>query len=133
MSEPPVTPSYGELAALVVAQAGVIETLRGEVAELRTEVAVFDLAAVAIARLAWRDSPLENWHAAADSRISDAELMRATVNVTRRVRGLLDVGSIVRPAGTPGPARRAARTSRRWLPSLEWEPTRAHSTPLRSC
>ena len=39
MSGPPVAPSYGELAALVVAQAGVIETLRGEVAELRTEVA----------------------------------------------------------------------------------------------
>ena len=39
MSGPPVAPSYGELAALVVAQAGVIETLRGEVAELRVEVA----------------------------------------------------------------------------------------------
>ncbi len=39
MSEPPVAPSYGELAALVVAQAGVIEELRGEVAKLRIEVA----------------------------------------------------------------------------------------------
>ena len=39
MSEPPATPSYGELAALVVAQAGVIESLRVEVGELRTEVA----------------------------------------------------------------------------------------------
>jgi len=39
MSEPPATPSYGELAALVVSQAGVIESLRVEVRELRTEVA----------------------------------------------------------------------------------------------
>jgi hypothetical protein len=66
---------------------------------------VLDLAAVAIARLAWRDSPVEDWHADPDSRIGDAELMRATVNVTRRVRELLDIGSRPHPANTRGRAR----------------------------
>lgn len=50
---------------------------------------VLDLAAVAITRLAWRDSPVEDWHAVPHSRISDAELMRANVAVTRVVRSLL--------------------------------------------
>lgn len=61
---------------------------------------VLDLAALAIARLAWRDSPVEDWHAAPDSRITDADLMRATVNVTRRVRELLDAGTTPHPART---------------------------------
>lgn len=47
------------------------------------------MAAVAIARLAWRDSPVEDWHAAPASRISDPDLMRANAAVTREVRGLL--------------------------------------------
>jgi hypothetical protein len=51
---------------------------------------VLDLGAVGIARLLWRDSPLEDWHASPGSRISDSELMRATVAVTRLVRDLLD-------------------------------------------
>jgi hypothetical protein len=51
---------------------------------------VRDLAAVAIARIAWRDSPVEDWHAGPDSRITDAEMMRATANITRRIRELLD-------------------------------------------
>jgi hypothetical protein len=63
---------------------------------------VLDQAAVAIARLAWRDSPVEDWHAAPDSRINDAELMRATVNVTRGVRELLDIDNRVRLASPPG-------------------------------
>lgn len=48
-----------------------------------------DLAAVAIARLAWRDGPVEDWHAAPQRRISDSELMRASAAVTRAVRDLL--------------------------------------------
>jgi excisionase family DNA binding protein len=48
-----------------------------------------------------------DWHAAPDSCISDAELMRATVNATRRIQGLLDVGSSERPKGTLG-SRQAA-------------------------
>jgi hypothetical protein len=67
---------------------------------------VLDLAAVAIARLAWRDSPVEDWHAAPASRICDADLMRATVNVTRRVRELLGAGSGRHPATTGGSAGR---------------------------
>jgi hypothetical protein len=66
---------------------------------------VLDLAAVAIARLAWRDSPVEDWHAAPDSRIGDADLMRATVNVTRRVRELLDIDRRPYPASARSRAR----------------------------
>src|SRR5690606_23630067 len=50
------------------------------------QAVVLDLAALAIARLAWRNSPVEDWHAAPDSRISDAEMMRATTSITRHVR-----------------------------------------------
>jgi hypothetical protein len=56
---------------------------------LDDERQVLDLAAVAIARLAWRDSPVEDWHAAPANRIGDADLMRANVAVTRDVRTLL--------------------------------------------
>jgi len=55
----------------------------------RTEV--LDLAAVAITRLAWRDSPIEDWHADPDSRISDPELMRANAATTRLIRCLLEL------------------------------------------
>jgi hypothetical protein len=48
-----------------------------------------DLAAVGIARLAWRDGPLEDWHAVPQRRISDSEPMRANAAVTRAVRDLL--------------------------------------------
>jgi hypothetical protein len=44
---------------------------------------VLDLAAVAITRWAWRDSPVEDWHADPDSRIGDPELMRANAATTR--------------------------------------------------
>lgn len=49
-----------------------------------------DLAAVGIARLAWRDGPVEDWHAVPCRRISDSELMRASAAVTRLIRGVLD-------------------------------------------
>jgi hypothetical protein len=62
---------------------------------LDDEGEVLDLAAVAIARLAWRDSPVEDWHAAPANRISDADLMRANVAVTREVRTLF----VATPAG----------------------------------
>lgn len=48
-----------------------------------------DLAAVGIARLAWRDGPVEDWHAVPQRRISDSELMRASAAATRSVRDLL--------------------------------------------
>jgi hypothetical protein len=66
---------------------------------LDDERQVRDLAAVAIARLAWRDSPVEDWHAAPDTRITDADLMRANVAVTREVRSLL----VAAPTGKPRP------------------------------
>jgi hypothetical protein len=50
---------------------------------------VADLAAVGIARLAWRDGPVEDWHAVPQRRISDSEMMRASAAVTRAVRDLL--------------------------------------------
>jgi hypothetical protein len=52
---------------------------------------VLDLASVAIARLAWRDSPVEGWHADPDSRISDPELMRANAATTRLTRRILEL------------------------------------------
>lgn len=63
-----------------------------------------DLAAVAIARLAWRDSPVEDWHAAPQRRISDSELMRASAAVTRAVRDLLvaELPPSPWPRGAPG-------------------------------
>jgi hypothetical protein len=48
-----------------------------------------DLAAVGIARLAWRDGPVEDWRAVPQRRISDSEMMRASAAVTRAVRDLL--------------------------------------------
>jgi hypothetical protein len=48
-----------------------------------------DLAAVGIARLAWRDGLVEDWHAVPQRRISDSEMMRASAAVTRAVRDLL--------------------------------------------
>ncbi|HEY2762949.1 MAG TPA: hypothetical protein VGJ13_02895 [Pseudonocardiaceae bacterium] len=51
--------------------------------------AVLDLAAVGVARLAWRDSPVEDWHAGPDSRIGDSEMMRANAATTRLIRGVL--------------------------------------------
>jgi hypothetical protein len=48
-----------------------------------------DLTAVAITRLAWRDGPVENWHGWPQRRISDGEMMRATVATTRLVRDLI--------------------------------------------
>ena len=47
------------------------------------------MAAIAINPLAWRDSPVEDWHAAPACRISDADLIRTNAAVTRGVRGLL--------------------------------------------
>ena len=35
-----------------------------------------DLAAVAVARMAWRDGPVEDFHASADSQLDDAQMMR---------------------------------------------------------
>jgi hypothetical protein len=66
MSEPPATPSYGELAALVVAQAGVIESLRVEVGELRIEVA-------ALRRQVGRDSSNSSQPPSADDPAATAK------------------------------------------------------------
>jgi hypothetical protein len=48
-----------------------------------------DLATVAITRLAWRDSPVEDWHGRRHRRMSNGEMMRATVATTRLVRDLI--------------------------------------------
>jgi hypothetical protein len=68
-----------------------------------------DLAAVGIARLAWRDRPVEDWHAVPQRRISDSEMMRASAAVTRAVRDLLAAelpsspwpGTLLVPRATP--------------------------------
>jgi len=70
----------GALAREVVRKLGFDPDDRGSLA---------DLAAVGIARLAWRDGPVEDWHAAPQRRISDSEMMRASAAVTRAIRDLL--------------------------------------------
>jgi hypothetical protein len=57
---------------------------------------VLDLAAVAITRLTWRDSQVEDRHADPDSRISDPELMRANAATTRLTHSLLGLQSLNR-------------------------------------
>ncbi|WP_131786671.1 hypothetical protein [Protofrankia symbiont of Coriaria ruscifolia] len=39
--------------------------------------------------MTWRDGPAEDWHAGRDSRLDDAEVMRANAAITRLVRDLL--------------------------------------------
>jgi len=68
--------------------------------ELDSSTQLADLAAVAITRLAWRDGPLEDWHAAPASRISDAEMLRANVATTRLVRGM--IGRLLDDDAPPG-------------------------------
>lgn len=51
--------------------------------------AVLDLAAVGAVKVAWRDSPVEDWHADSENRIWDSDMMRANVAMTRLVRELL--------------------------------------------
>lgn len=45
--------------------------------------ALLRYAPVALAHLCWRNTILEDWHAGPDSKISDAEMMRANVATTR--------------------------------------------------
>lgn len=75
-----MTADEGALGREVARQLGFDPDDRGRLA---------DLAAVGIARLAWRDGPVEDWHAVPQRRISDSELMRASAAVTRAVRDLL--------------------------------------------
>ena len=75
------------------------QTARSVGFEPHDQNVLLDLAAQAIARVAWRDAPVEDWHAAPDSRISDVQLMQATVNVTRHVRLLLSHGTGPSSAG----------------------------------
>jgi hypothetical protein len=69
---------------------------------------VLDLAAVAITRLAWRDSPVEDWHADPDSRISNPELMRANAATTRLTRNLLEL-QVPEPSDQPSHADQSPR------------------------
>jgi len=56
-----------------------------------------DLVAVAIARLAWRDGPVENWHRVC--RISNSEMMRANAATTRLLRDVLATARVGVGAG----------------------------------
>ncbi|MGH3519356.1 MAG: hypothetical protein ACRDQ7_18445, partial [Haloechinothrix sp.] len=47
---------------------------------------VLDLAAVGVTKLAWRNGPLEDWHADRDRKISNADMLRGNVATTRVVR-----------------------------------------------
>ena len=50
-----------------------------------------DVAAVGMTRLAWRDSPVEDWHSIRYRRIGDAEMMRANAATTRPVRAAVEL------------------------------------------
>jgi hypothetical protein len=55
---------------------------------------MMDLVAVAMARLAWRDGPVEDWHRAIPCRISNTEMMRASAATTRLVREIINGGPV---------------------------------------
>lgn len=71
----------------------IVEVLRCLVAGLGVdpddENTVVGLASVGATSLAWRNSPLEDWHACPYRRISQGEMMRASVATTRLVRDLI--------------------------------------------
>ncbi|WP_131770453.1 hypothetical protein [Candidatus Protofrankia californiensis] len=48
--------------------------------------ALIDLAAVTVTRMAWRDGPVEDWHAGPESQLGDAEMMRANAATTPGAR-----------------------------------------------
>lgn len=48
--------------------------------------AVLDLAAVGAVKIAWRDSPVEDWQAGLENRIEDSDMMQANAATTRLVR-----------------------------------------------
>jgi hypothetical protein len=54
-----------------------------------------DLTAAAVTRIAWRDSPVEDWHAVPHCRIGNGEMMRANAATTRLARDLLDRRSLI--------------------------------------
>ncbi|MGH3611676.1 MAG: hypothetical protein ACRDRK_03465 [Pseudonocardia sp.] len=60
---------------------------------LDDRAAVVDLAAVGATLVGWRAGPLEDWHSDPDSRISDPELVRASVAATRLVQEVLVTAS----------------------------------------
>lgn len=68
--------------------------LREEAAERRLDLddrrALVDLAAVGVAKLAWRNGPVEDWHSVRYRRIGQREMMRANASATRLVRDLLE-------------------------------------------
>lgn len=68
---------------------GVVAAGRRLGVELDRGPQLVNLAAVAVTRLVWRDSPVEDWHAVPVSRVSDGEMMRANVATTRLVRSMI--------------------------------------------
>ncbi len=70
-----------------------VKSVRAGLAELGLNpddrAAVIDLAAVGATLVGWRTGPLEDWHSQLSSRISDPELVRASVATTRLVRDAL--------------------------------------------
>jgi hypothetical protein len=97
-----------------------------------------DLAAVSMSRLAWRDGPVEDWHAVPLRRITDAEIMRANAATTRLLRDAMRPwlpGVLTATPEIPGavelfaegisaladPGRRLpdGRTLREWAPDAE--------------
>lgn len=56
-----------------------------------------DLTAVAMTRVAWRDSPVEDWHAL--GRMPNPDMMRANAVMTRRLRDVLELQVPKPPVG----------------------------------
>jgi hypothetical protein len=84
--------------------------------DLTDSVGLMNLAAVAITQLAWRNGPVELWHRAWPSRISDAEMMRANAATTRDVRGHLSDDVVARFTDALEPIRDTLTDPDRRLP-----------------
>lgn len=58
------------------------------------------LAAIGVTKLAWRNSPVEDWHSVRYRQIGQAEMMRANAATTRLVRDALLRHALDDPVGT---------------------------------
>lgn len=104
-------------------------------AELGVEVDTADAllwaAAVGTTLALWRNTVIENWHAGPDSRLTDGEMMRASVASTRLIRERLALtSSDFKAIGAALTARDRVMPDGRTL--LEVAPTGRHLDVLRS-
>lgn len=94
--EPATPPGYLTVSACITLPT-TVRSIRAGLVELGLNpddrAAVVGLAAVGATLVGWRAGPLEDWHSEPESRISDPELVRASVAMTRLAREVLTTDS----------------------------------------